>query len=718
MATTVKEKEAFFRELERLEYSSDGEIEDFSGLVHLSRKRCECPPSHSFTPASDIKAPAAPPLVRASTEPLLASPSVSEVSTEKEVVTTSEQTPTPAVTRSSSTDEMPRKGRTKCGGRSKRKGRASRAFDIPEHRKILKGLVFYYLPNDDRTTLRKLQMQRAREYGASRAREWNDTVTHVVVERWYTYENVMKHFKNKPIPENVALVDSNYPLLCIGARQMLDATQTRFRVRGAPVLGKAKESSPAREPSLNGSMPIKPAKAKRGYIDTQSTDDEADTELFEPEVDEDLEDKQITYKLNQGRDALDDVIEEVQAIKDLPIGIDSADEAAAAETTDDETSDSSDAGPSKKKRKTTEKDDWQQNFVCMQKHDAQSNSENPNSNTIAMLQQMLEFYKRTNDQWRVLAYRKAISALRRQPRKISTKLEALAIPGIGERLADKIEEIVSTNRLRQLEYATNSREDKILKLFTGIYGVGITQASIWLAEGYKTLKDLRVKIKLTDNQRIGIDHYHDFAQRIPRSEVEEHGEIVRKAVQSADPDMQVIIAGSYRRGAPDCSDIDLLITKPDAEIDYIRNVMVDTVMPTLRKQGFIKASLASSSSRDGSKWHGACALPPRPLKNNNKREYYNTTPGPWRRIDLLFVPDAEIGAALIYFTGNDIFNRSMRLLASKKGMRLNQRGLYTDVLRGPNRAKINEGRLLEGHDERRIFDLLGVPWRPPEHRIC
>lgn len=177
-------------------------------------------------------------------------------------------------------------------------------------------------------------MQRAREYGASRAREWNDTITHVVVERWYTYENVMKHFKNKPIPvslgthalsslilmplkENVALVDSNYPLLCIGARQILDATQTRFRVRGAPVPGKAKESSPAREPSSNGSLPIKPAKAKRGYIDTQSTDDEADTELFEPEVDEHLEDEQIIDKLNQGRDALDDVIEEVQAIKDL-----------------------------------------------------------------------------------------------------------------------------------------------------------------------------------------------------------------------------------------------------------------------------------------------------------------------------------------------------------------------------------------------------------------
>ncbi|GLA38313.1 hypothetical protein AnigIFM63309_005325 [Aspergillus niger] len=708
MATVVKDKEAFFRELERLDYLSDGENEEFSCLVHLSRKRYECVPSDSITLASDIKAPPAP-LVRASTEPLLASSSVSEVSIEEEVDITSEQTRTPAVTRSKSTDVMPPKAKTTGDGVSKRKRRVFRAIEVPEHRQILRGFVLYYIPNNDTSDLRRLQMQRAREYGASRAMEWNETITHVVVDRWLTYENVMRHFKNKPIPENVALVDCNYPLLCIGARTILDATQYRFRVRGAPDPREAKESSPAREPSSIGSLPIKPAKAKRGYIDTQSTDDETDIELSEPEIDEHPEDKQVTHEPDGDRDALDDLIEEAKAMKDLPLEPDSDDEAAAAETTDDETSDSSDAGPAKKKRKTIEKDDWQQKFACMQRHDAKSNSENPNSKTIAILQQMLDYYTRTNDHWRVLAYRKAISALRRQPHKITTKSQALAIPGIGQRLADKIQEIVLTNRLRRLENANNSPEDQVLQLFTGIYGVGINQASRWLAQGYKTLEDLKSKANLTPNQRIGVDHYDDFAQRIPRSEVEAHGEIVRKAVHTADPDMQVIIAGSYRRGAPDCGDIDLLITKPDAEIDHIRTVMMGSVVPKLLKQGFLQTSLASSSSRDGSKWYGACTLP----DNDEDR-----ITRPWRRIDLLFVPDAEIGAALIYFTGNDIFNRSMRLLASKKGMRLNQRGLYTDVLRGPQRVKINEGRLLEGHDERRIFDILGVPWRPPEHRIC
>lgn len=340
----------------------------------------------------------------------------------------------------------------------------------------------------------------------------------------------------------------------------------------------------------------------------------------------------------------------------------------------------------------------------MQKHEQSSDAECPNRRTIEVLQQMLGYYERTADHWRVIAYRKAISALRRQSKRIVTRKQARDIPGIGPRLADKIEEIVFTNRLRRLENASSGPEDLALQEFLGVYGAGISQASQWVARGYRTLDDLKTKAALTKPQRIGVDHYTDFQQRIPRHEVEAHGSIVRQAVQKADPSMQTIIGGSYRRGSPSSGDIDILITKPDATIEQIRTVMMEVVVPDLFQQGFLQASLASSNSRvDGSKWHGASALPHSSL---------------WRRIDLLFVPAAEIGAALIYFTGNDIFNRSLRLLASKKGMRLNQRGLYKDVLRGQQRQKLTAGRLVEGHDERCIFQHLGVPWRPPEHRIC
>jgi len=341
-----------------------------------------------------------------------------------------------------------------------------------------------------------------------------------------------------------------------------------------------------------------------------------------------------------------------------------------------------------------------QSFACMQKSDPNAKRDSPNSRTVEILQQMLDYYTRNADQWRTLAYRKAIGALRRHTRRVVTRAQALAIPGIGTRLADKIEEIVLTDRLRRLDNTKNTTEDRIIQVFLGVYGAGLAQASKWVAQGYRSLEDLLYKAPLTKNQRIGVERYHDFAKRIPRKEVEEHGAIVRRAVQAVDKDMQVIISGSYRRGALDSGDIDLLITKPDASLDHIRLIM-DTVIPQLFEDGFLQIGLATSRHNDASKWHGASALPG----------------NVWRRIDLLFVPGAEIGAAMLYFTGNDIFNRSMRLLARKKGMSLNQRGLYTDVLHRAG-VKINPGRLLEGRDEHRIFAALGVPWRPPEHRNC
>jgi DNA polymerase IV len=33
-------------------------------------------------------------------------------------------------------------------------------------------------------------------------------------------------------------------------------------------------------------------------------------------------------------------------------------------------------------------------------------------------------------------------------------------------------------------------------------------------------------------------------------------------------------------------------------------------------------------------------------------------------------------------------------------------------------VKLTEGTLLEGKSERKIFEILGVPWREPTERIC
>ncbi|KAL8746166.1 MAG: hypothetical protein Q9190_001777 [Brigantiaea leucoxantha] len=407
---------------------------------------------------------------------------------------------------------------------------------------------------------------------------------------------------------------------------------------------------------------------------------------------------------DDGPDALDKAIVETLTLKNLPLDVN--DDLNIAHTSSFHISGedhNSEEEPSKRNKHPALVNSWQDKFSCMQEHTGTLSKENPNAKTIEILKRMADYYDRTKDHWRTTSYRRAISALSKQTNKISTKEEAFAIPSIGERLAEKIEEIVWTDRLRRLENTNFDSSDEALQLFLRIYGVGYVQASHWIGQGFRTLNDLMTKAKLTKNQKIGIEHLEDFSARIPRNEVEQHGTIVRKAVFDEDPEVEVTIGGSYRRGAADSGDVDFIFTKPDCSILALRTIILGTVLPQLFDSGYLQCGLAVTDKDDGSKWHGAACLPGTTI---------------WRRVDFLLVPYEEIGAALIYFTGNDIFNRSMRLLASKKGLRLNQHGLWKNVLRGKNRHRITQGSLVEGKGELKIFEHLEVPWRPPEHRNC
>ncbi|KAJ5635824.1 DNA polymerase family X [Penicillium longicatenatum] len=583
---------------------------------------------------------------------------------------------------------------------------------VPEDQQIFKHLVFFFFPNNDVSPSRRLRIQRAQEYGVQWAQERPDKVTHIIVDKGLSYRDLVTHLKLDNFPEKVSIVNELYPSDCIRFRSVLSPCYGRFQVEGTPVVTEKKTPVVPEEPepASSNSLPLKQSKraqeqdqgsTQRSHEDSSPVALPASTALISEPVQNIIRDEET-----RERDALDDLIDDTRAISHLPLDyFDSHDEGTDDADNESTASESDTLRKSPESSKVERTESWAKSFACMQKFDPDMRNNNPNSKTIEILQQMCDYYERTADHWRNFAYRKGINALRRQKEKIVTQKQARAIPGIGKRLAGKIEEIVLTNRLRQFDNTNYTAEDRILQEFLGVYGAGLSQASKWLAQGYRSLSDLLEKASLTTNQRIGVEHYHDFMQRIPRKEVEAHGAFVRKAVQSVDHDLQVIIAGSYRRGALDSGDIDILITKPNASIDQVRSLMKDTVIPKLFEDGFLQVGLATSRkhNHDGSKWHGASTLPGSPI---------------WRRIDLLFVPGAEIGAALLYFTGNDIFNRSMRLLARKKGLCLNQRGLYENVLRGAQRAKVSPGRLLESRDEHRIFSLLGVPWRPPEHRIC
>ncbi|KAJ2904135.1 DNA polymerase iv [Zalerion maritima] len=405
---------------------------------------------------------------------------------------------------------------------------------------------------------------------------------------------------------------------------------------------------------------------------------------------------------------------------------------------------------------------FEDRFSCSRggtKESKSSTSNNPNHNTIEILQKMLDYYTRTSDHWRTYAYRRAISTLRQQSIPILTSSQALSLPNIGVRLADKIQEIATTSRLQKLDYVTNQSStdpvDRATQLFLGIYGVGLPTAQGWTSLGFRTLTDLLQnpeKARLTPNQKLGIERYSDLNTRIPRREVSALANWVVGVGKRVDPSVKIIVGGSYRRGAKSSGDVDFIVTKEGTREGDGKLVMfLEELLARLEGEGGMGCALASlrgnvdgkrgtnkqrwkgsNSGTDGSKWHGCLVLPehiantisPPPEQSavatpsdGRTSRGYNPV---FRRVDFLLVPSAQLGAALLYFTGNDIFNRSMRLLASKKGMRLNQRGLYKGALRGPGpgRENIAEGEPVEGRDERRIFEVLGVGWREPEDRWC
>lgn len=68
-----------------------------------------------------------------------------------------------------------------------------------------------------------------------------------------------------------------------------------------------------------------------------------------------------------------------------------------------------------------------------------------------------------------------------------------------------------------------------------------------------------------------------------------------------DPALELEILGSYRRGAKDCGDIDIMITKEGADAHWLSGLL-DELVEKLFAVDFLKCRLASSRGRDdGSK---------------------------------------------------------------------------------------------------------------------
>lgn len=288
--------------------------------------------------------------------------------------------------------------------------------------------------------------------------------------------------------------------------------------------------------------------------------------------------------------------------------------------------------------------------------------------------------------FRIRAYEKAALNITELSEDIQTLVdeERLSeIPGIGQDLANKIKEIVSTGRLKFYEDLQKTIPPGLIDLLN-IPTVGPKTAwNLYKKLNIKNIEDLEkaiennnltglfgIKEKTIQNIKQGISLIKRGRERMPLAEaIHTAGEFIRPLSELPFVN-KISAAGSLRRQKETVRDIDILIvsSQPDKAMDKF------TQLPQVKK---IQAKGETKSS----------VL--------NRQDV---------QVDCRVVPGKSFGAALMYFTGSKSFNIKLRTIAVKMGFKINEYGVFQKEKR------------LAGRTEEEIFKLLKMSYIPPELR--
>jgi len=322
-----------------------------------------------------------------------------------------------------------------------------------------------------------------------------------------------------------------------------------------------------------------------------------------------------------------------------------------------------------------------------------SNSKSKENNKADMKQELIELMNKLStimnkngEPFKARAYQKAEETIMSYDGPITDINELKGKEGIGSTIMAKLKEYSETGTLRLLEKEKNNP----INVLTEVYGIGFKKAKDLVDKGITTIEELRERQNdvLNDVQKVGLKYFEDILERIPRSEIDDYNKIFEKNFKKvADDKSQYEIVGSYRRGAKNSGDIDVIITSKD---DEVFKKFIDLLI----KENIIIEVLSRGKSK--------CLV-------ITKLGFDNTA----RRVDFLYTNREEYPFSVLYFTGSKAFNTVMRGHALKMGYTLNEHRIRK--LNGsPNTSQI-EGMKIE--TEKDIFDLLQMEYKEPNERI-
>ena len=257
------------------------------------------------------------------------------------------------------------------------------------------------------------------------------------------------------------------------------------------------------------------------------------------------------------------------------------------------------------------------------------------------------------------------------------------IPGIGESMAQKIEEYLTTWKMQYYEDFKKKMPINLEEI-VGVEGVGPKKAKVLYEQlGIKTLEELEEAAKAhkiaplfgfgqktEDNILQGIGFLKTGKGRFLLGDILPLAEGVLEKLRALKEVEKIDTAGSLRRMKETIGDVDILVVSshPEKVMDFFVN------LPGVVKvwgHGSTKSSVRLKEGFD---------------------------------MDLRVIPAESYGAALQYFTGSKEHNIALRKIAIEKGFKLSEYGLFQGET--PVAAETEE----------EVYVKLGMAWIPPELR--
>lgn len=284
----------------------------------------------------------------------------------------------------------------------------------------------------------------------------------------------------------------------------------------------------------------------------------------------------------------------------------------------------------------------------------------------------------------------------------------IAIDGIGEKTADKIIEYAETGRIKEHDQLAKKIPAGLMALLD-IPGLGPkTVRTLWKDGHVESLADLkriiddgsilglpRMGKKTVDNLKESIAFSEASGGRTPLGIAMPIAEALVEHLGNVKGVERIAYAGSLRRGRDTIGDIDLLaVAKDEAALRDAFTAMegVEKVLAKGEKKCSVRLSCGERGEGGGG--GGGAAV----------------------QVDLRIVPLASWGAAMMYFTGSKEHNIRLRERSQKRGLTLNEYGLYPDEEGEDSPPQERGVKPVAGKSEQDIYEALDLAWVPPELR--